>query len=69
MCTIFDQADAAAVRAQFDRVVDTLAQRLVAAGFEEDVKLVLELDVSEVVAVRNETDPSGRTFTGWRASG
>ncbi|MFG2200110.1 2-phosphosulfolactate phosphatase [Kitasatospora sp. NPDC048715] len=45
------------------------ARELVAAGFAEDVELSLELDVSDVVPVRDNAEPSGRTFTGQHAPG
>jgi 2-phosphosulfolactate phosphatase len=40
------------------------ARELVAAGWEEDVAIALELDASAVVAVRDADDVAGRTFRG-----
>lgn len=43
------------------------ARELLAAGFQKDVDLALEVDVSDVVPVRSDRDPAGRTFVGVEA--
>ena len=43
------------------------ARELLAAGFQKDVDLALEVDVCDVVPVRSDRDPAGRTFVGVEA--
>ncbi|WP_162795709.1 2-phosphosulfolactate phosphatase [Nonomuraea lactucae] len=53
-----------------DALLDCVSAReLVAAGFAEDVELGMKVDVSDVVAVRDNTEPSGRAFMGRRSPG
>ena len=42
------------------------ARELAAAGFAEDVRLAAQLDVTDLVPVRDDTDPSGRRMYGVR---
>lgn len=44
------------------------ARELVAAGFADDVRLAAELDVTDLVPVRDDSDPSGRRFRGVRVA-
>lgn len=43
------------------------ARELVAAGFAADVRLAAQLDVTDLVPVRDDADPTGRRFRGVRA--
>ncbi len=69
-CTLSPEARAAAVMfAGVGGLPDAVvgARELVAAGFAADVRLAAQLDVTDLVPVRDDADPTGRRFRGVRA--